>query len=224
MFKFVVLSAFLAVSVNAYGNGGSSYGSSNYGSSYSQANYGPSNLAVVTQQRVNYVDTPNQGYAQPTTVNVESQAIPIVLNFRSASSPVQINHQHQASSGSFRQTESTDEAHRHLHTVTKPIIQEVREIIAPQRIVRQQVLPVQEQIQTVVARNQAASAGGAGGNGGNGGSSFGGLGGGNGGNGNGMGGGFALGGSSRGRGGNGNGGSFSFSGPSFGGARNGGGY
>ena len=94
---------------------------------------------MITNQRVSYVDTPSRGYANPTNVNIESSPAAINLNFESSSSPVNINHQHKPGKGSFRQTESQDEPHRRVHTVTKPIIQEVREIIIPQRIVRQQV-------------------------------------------------------------------------------------
>ena len=108
------------------------------------------NLAVITNQRVSYVDTPSQGYAAPTNLNIDSRSGPINLNFQSYSSPVNIQHNHVPAQGSFRKTESQDEPHRHVHTVTKPIIQELREIIAPQRIVRQQVQPVQEEIQTQV--------------------------------------------------------------------------
>lgn len=134
-------------------------------------------LATHTNQHVNYVDTPNQGYVYPTSVNVDSQPAPINLMYRTISSPVNIRHHHSSAAGSFRQTESVDEPHRHLHTVTKPIIQELREIITPQRIVRQQVQPVQEEIQTQVARQAGsnanggaagAGAGNGGGNGGNG--------------------------------------------------------
>jgi len=39
-----------------------------------------------------------------------------------------------------------------VHTVTTPIIQELREVVVPQRFIRQEVLPVQEDIQTNVAR------------------------------------------------------------------------
>ncbi|OTF75494.1 hypothetical protein BLA29_013148, partial [Euroglyphus maynei] len=39
------------------------------------------------------------------------------------------------------------------HTVTKPVLQEVREVIAPFRRITQTVQPVQESIETLVARN-----------------------------------------------------------------------
>lgn len=158
-----MLTSLFAVSAYAggYGYGGAAHGAA-YGTAYGGAAYGAApvllagpaaiathhtgSLAVHTQQHVNYLDVPNQGYVQPTSVNVDSQPAPIFLNFRTASSPVNIQHHHASQPGSFRATESFDEPHRHVHTVTKPIIQELREIISPQRIVRQQVQPVQEEV------------------------------------------------------------------------------
>ncbi|KAH9398061.1 hypothetical protein TYRP_019437 [Tyrophagus putrescentiae] len=141
-----LLSTLFAVVVNAYGGGGGgSYGGGGGGG----GGYGGAsgNLAVITNQRVSYIDTPSRGYAQPTNVNVESQMSPINLNFQSSSSPVNINHRHNPGQGSFRQTQSEDEPHRLIHTVTKPIIQEVIERIVPRRIITQQ-----EEVQTIVAR------------------------------------------------------------------------
>ena len=109
-------------------------------------------LAVLSNQRINFIPVPSQANIQPTTVYADSISGPVNIVYRSSSSPVNIQHQHSPLPGTFRQTQSVDEPHRHVHTVTKPIIQEVREIIAPQRIIRQQVLPVQEEIQTQVAR------------------------------------------------------------------------
>ena len=155
------MSALFAVSVNAYGygdggaaggaslggNGGNSLGSGS-GSGSSNGYGATGNLAVITkQQQVRYVDVPSRGNAQPTSLNIESQSGPVNLNFQSFSSQVNLQHRHVPAQGSFRQTDSQDEPHRLKHTVTKPIIQEVREIISPRRIVQQQVLPVQEQIQ-----------------------------------------------------------------------------
>lgn len=45
-----------------------------------------------------------------------------------------------------------DEPHVLKHLVTKPIYQEVQEIISPHRRIVQKVEPVKEEIQTIVAR------------------------------------------------------------------------
>ena len=46
------------------------------------------------------------------------------------------------------------------HSVTKPIIQEVREIITPFRKITQEIQPVQEEILTIVSRGQEQQKGG----------------------------------------------------------------
>ena len=60
---------------------------------------------------------------------------------------------HQGSVGDTQESSSEDEPHRLLHTVTKPIIQEIHEVISPYRKILQEVHPVQEEIKTVVAKN-----------------------------------------------------------------------
>lgn len=104
--------------------------------------YGPGPLAVHTRQRVNYIPTPSSGYAAPTPVGLDAQSPPISLNYRTFSAPISIQHVHVPGQGSFRATASQDPPHVRVHSVTKPIVQELREIIVPQRQVRQQVLPV----------------------------------------------------------------------------------
>ena len=103
---------------------------------------------------------PSSGSIEPTNVEIVSRPTAINLFFRSRSSPINVRHVHVGSPGSFRETSSTDEPHIRVHTVTRPIIQELREIIAPQRIVRQEVLPLQEQIETIIARGIQSENGG----------------------------------------------------------------
>ena len=59
---------------------------------------------------------------------------------------------HIGSPGSYQTSYSKDAPHVLKHHVTKPIIQEVHEVISPYRKVVQTVEPVKEEIKTVVAR------------------------------------------------------------------------
>ena len=111
--------------------------------------YGPGPLAVNTRQSVAYIPTPSSGYAMPTNVAIDSMSAPVNILYRTRSAPINIQHMHIPQPGSFRATASQDAPHVRVHTVTRPIIQELNEIIAPQRLVRQQVLPVQEDIQVL---------------------------------------------------------------------------
>ena len=51
----------------------------------------------------------------------------------------------------------SDEPHVLKHTVKKPVYQEVNEIITPYRKITQEVKPVQEDIQTIIARMSGGS-------------------------------------------------------------------
>ena len=105
------------------GGGGGSYGGGaggGGGGSYGGGAGATGNLAVISHQNVRYVDVPTTGHTQPTNLNIDSRSSPINLNFQSFSSPVNLNHNHQAARGSFRQTQSQDEPHVRVHTVTKP--------------------------------------------------------------------------------------------------------
>ena len=114
----------------------------------------------------------SHGYVKPTTIDVPPNHIPINFIFRSASSAIHAEQKHMGSPGSYQQSYSKDEPHVLKHMVTKPIIQEVHEIISPYRQVTQEVRPVQERIQTLIARGQDGI--NFGGSSGGGGSSYGG--------------------------------------------------
>ena len=49
----------------------------------------------------------------------------------------------------LQETSSEDEPHRLVHTVTKPIIQEVHEVISPFRKVIQEIRPLQEEVSSM---------------------------------------------------------------------------
>lgn len=95
---------------------------------------------------------PSKGYLSPINVEVPPNYIPVNFVFRSASSQINVVQKHQSSSGSFRESYSEDEPHKLVHTVKRPVIQEVKEIITPYRKIVQQIEPVREEIQTIVAR------------------------------------------------------------------------
>jgi len=91
---------------------------------------------------------------KPTTIEVGANSVPLNIVFRSASSALNIQQQHEPAQGSTQETSSEDEPHRLVHSVKKPIIQEVREIITPMRKITQEIQPVKEEILTIVSRNE----------------------------------------------------------------------
>ena len=191
-----------------YGGGGGGYGGGGGGGYGGQ---GPVTAAVQTQHTVEYrhVNLP-QELPQPQVIEVDGGQLPLTIHFRSASSNIQVHQTHQPSHpGEVQQTSSEDEPTRLQHEVTKPIIQEIREVITPYRRVIQEIRPVQEEIHTVVARGEPrgqALGGFGGGIGGGGGGGL--IGGGGGGKSLGGGGGGSYGGSSGGGYGGSSGGSY----------------
>ncbi|KAH9422708.1 uncharacterized protein LOC113793746 [Dermatophagoides pteronyssinus] len=116
--------------------------------------------AVLSHHHVKYYEVPSHGYVKPTTIDVPPNHIPINFIFRSASSAIHAEQKHMGSPGSYQQSYSKDEPHVLKHMVTKPIIQEVHEIISPYRKIVQTVEPVKEEIKTIVARGSHGYGGG----------------------------------------------------------------
>lgn len=111
-------------------------------------------LPILRTQKVDFVNVPQQiqAPAEPANLLVDSHMNPISLVYRSFGAPINIIQKHIPSQPTFKQSQTEEEPHRHLHVIKKPVIQEVREIIVPQRLVRQEILPVHEEIQTIVAK------------------------------------------------------------------------
>ncbi|XP_075680212.1 uncharacterized protein LOC113796580 [Dermatophagoides pteronyssinus] len=160
MFKLIVLVALVAL-VHGYGGG---YGGG--GGGYGGGGYGSIPLAVRSYHNIRTYDVPSYGYSKPVYVDVDSSAIPIYMNFRSKSSYLKLNQQHEGQKGSYQESYSQDEPHYLKHTVKKPVYQEVNEVITPYRKIRQEIRPVQEEIETMVARKAYGGGGYGGGYGG----------------------------------------------------------
>ncbi|KAH9521070.1 uncharacterized protein LOC124496166 [Dermatophagoides farinae] len=158
MLKLFIISAFVAV---VYGSYGVAKTSSSLG--YNRAaglGARPQTVAAAIQTRheLNFVHVPTTQNLKPTTIEIGASKLPITILFRSSSSSLNVQQAHDGATGSTQETSSEDEPHRLVHTVKKPIIQELYEIITPIRKISQQVKPVQEEILTVVARNQGGQA------------------------------------------------------------------
>lgn len=82
------------------GYGGSSGGGGGYGGGQRAT------LAVQTRQSVDFYDVPVQQNTQPTTVEVGANAAPVNLVFRSASSSLNVQQQHDGAQGSVQESQS----------------------------------------------------------------------------------------------------------------------
>ena len=72
--------------------------------------------------------------------------------FRSASSQLNVQQAHQGAAGSVQESASEDETHILRHSVVKPVLQQIREVVTPFRRITQEIQPVREEINTIVAR------------------------------------------------------------------------
>ncbi len=54
----------------------------------------------------------------------------------------------------MERTSSEEEAHKVVHEVLRPVIQELREVITPYRRVVQEIQPVVETVNTIVAKGE----------------------------------------------------------------------
>lgn len=123
--------------------GGFSKSSNSYGGNYGKAvsggySGGVIQAAVQSRRNVQFIDVPSSfEAAQPLTLEIGSQSAPINFLFKSRSSDINLQSAHESSPGSYQETSSQDEPHVLVHTVTRPIVNEVREIITPYRRVKQ---------------------------------------------------------------------------------------
>jgi len=194
MLQFVLFSTLLAVAYAGYGgyggygnggyggmggyggysNGGGGYGG--YGGYSGGGGYGGGSVtgAVQSRRSVSFYDVPSSGGGSPINIDLPASVQPLNFNMQTASSPINVQTSHVGQPGSYAETSSQDEPHVRVHSVTRPIIQRLNEVIQPYRQIRQQVNPVQEDVQTVVARGSNygggySNGGGYGGYGGSGG-------------------------------------------------------
>ncbi|KAH7644390.1 hypothetical protein HUG17_6752 [Dermatophagoides farinae] len=108
--------------------------------------------AVQSRHHVQYYDVPTTRQITPITIDVGANVIPVNMIFRSASSQLNVEQNHLNQGGSVQETASQDEPHILRHSVQKPILQEIREVIIPMRRIQQEIQPVQEEVSTLVAR------------------------------------------------------------------------
>lgn len=111
-------------------------------------------MAVHTRYsvKIKNVDLPQEPF-QPQVVQVEGGKTSFVIQFKSASSNINVIQSHESAEvPPVQKSSSEDEPHYLVHRVRRPVIQEVREIISPYRSVVQEIRPVVEIINTLISR------------------------------------------------------------------------
>lgn len=108
---------------------GKSY-SGGHGSSSGYGGGGPLNAAIQSVRSVEVKDVQNMyENAEPQVIDIPPSGLPIVINFRTSSSQIQIHQTHEnAEPTVVEPTQSEDQPTYLKHSVTKPVIQEVHEV------------------------------------------------------------------------------------------------
>lgn len=92
---------------------------------------GPHSAAIQSVRSVEVKEVENQyENNEPQVIDIPPSALPIIINFRTSSSQIQIHQSHESAEPlPVQQTQSEDQPQYLKHSVTKPVIQEVHEII-----------------------------------------------------------------------------------------------
>ena len=142
------------------GNGGG-YGGG-YGGGSGGGGYGGHSieLPIFSKHDIEVIHTPSHREESSTHVEVPGGVLPVYMTFKTESSPIYVKQVHKNRGGSYQRSSSKDEPHHLVHEVTKPVIQELREIITPYRKVVQVIEPVKEERLTKVHKGESKGYGG----------------------------------------------------------------
>nr|XP_046912698.1 keratin, type I cytoskeletal 9-like [Dermatophagoides farinae] len=173
------IGAFMGLQGRSSGGGGGynagGGGGGNSGYSGSSRGGGRINAAVFSKQTFETKPVQSQfGPIEPQIIEIEGSDLPVEIVFKSASGRIKVRQEHRMQgAGETEYNQFEEEPHRLVTEVRKPIIQEVREIISPQRKVYQEIEPVIEEIHTIVAEGQGGRGSGGNYGGSNGGGNYG---------------------------------------------------
>ncbi|KAI2798882.1 hypothetical protein BLOT_012498 [Blomia tropicalis] len=140
---FMVISVFAIVST--------SYPSHGY-------DHGSVDAAVKSSHSVStYPVQSSQMVAKNPVVDINSGPLPLTIRFNTHSSQINAQQKHFGSQGQVQKASAVDQPDLLIQNIKKPVIQEVRETIAPFRSRTQEVRPVQEKIETIIAQGGGGS-------------------------------------------------------------------
>ena len=92
--------------------------------------------------------------AKIPVVEINSGPLPIMIRFNSHSSHINAIQKHYGQLGTVQKASHIDEPDLLIQHIKKPVIQEVREIIQPFRQRTQEVRPVSEKVETIIAQGK----------------------------------------------------------------------
>lgn len=115
----------------------------------------PLKAAVTTNHNVRVYHVPTTKLPQADQlVEIESNHVPLHIHFKTASSRLHLTQAHRTHASTVKQVNSVEEPNVLINEISRPIIQTIREVIKPERKIVRELVPVQETIETVVAKDE----------------------------------------------------------------------
>lgn len=110
--------------------------------------------AVKSYHSVNTYPVPSLRNLKNPVLDIDSGPLPITLRFNTHSSDINAMQKHFGSPGQVQKAAAIDEPDVLIQAIKKPVINEIREVISPYRHRTQEVRPVQEKIESIIAKGQ----------------------------------------------------------------------
>ena len=107
--------------------------------------------AYTSKHAIETYSVPNSIEHKTPVVDINSVPLSLKIRFNSHSSNIVAVQNHFGSHGQVKKSNSIDQPDILIHSVKKPVIQEIKEIITPYRKRIQEVKPVHEKIETIIA-------------------------------------------------------------------------
>ncbi|KAH7641139.1 dfp2-like protein 6 [Dermatophagoides farinae] len=107
--------------------------------------------AFTSKHAIETYSVPTSAEHKTPVVDINSVPLSLKIRFNSHSSNIVAVQNHFGSHGQVKKSNSIDQPDILIHNIKKPIIQEIRESITPYRKRIQEVKPVHEKIETVIA-------------------------------------------------------------------------
>lgn len=110
--------------------------------------------AIYSKHSVSTYPVASKSYSHNPFVDIKSEPLPLTIRFNSHSSHTNAIQKHFGSHGTVQKASHIDEPDLLINRIKKPIIQEVHETIYPYRQRTQEIRPLREKIETIIAKEQ----------------------------------------------------------------------
>lgn len=111
--------------------------------------------AIISKHMIKTITVPNSGDIEDIpAIVIGSPGVPLTLKFKSTSSNLNVEQEVTNNEGKTQVSSSQDGPLILKQTIKKPVFQQLREIIIPQRQIIQEIRPVKQMIKTIVTKGE----------------------------------------------------------------------